>query len=207
VVEIEKLLADMPVWDDALAGLTNQWNALYWAMHRYEADNPRLLDLYPALFEMYGILTEYRLAAEDWRDLPRMLRDLPANLAHRAAISKIYDAALTPFETFVRPEGSYLWRYPVLVETDVRDDLLHYLWENGVSDATRWYPPLRYMTTALVPDITQPPTPNADSMGARIINLRVDPGIDQADAEKTVRLIQDYFSTKDNSTQRKLTDS
>jgi dTDP-4-amino-4,6-dideoxygalactose transaminase len=216
-VEIEKLLAEMPVWDDALAGLTNQWNALYWAMHQYEVDNPRLPDLYPALFDMYGILTGYQLAPEDWRDLPGLLGDLPANLEHRAAITGVYDSLLSPppgplpaspfqeashqrggevakIQSLKRAIGSYLWRYPLLVEANMRDDLLRYLWENGVADATRWYPPLRYMTAVLAPDIPQPPTPNADDLGARIINLRVDPGVDRAYAERTVQLIQAYFS-------------
>ena len=75
--EIEHLLAEMPIWDDALMGLTNQWNALYWALHQYEGDNLRLLDLYPALYSIYGGLTGYRLPLDEWRDLPDMLRDLP----------------------------------------------------------------------------------------------------------------------------------
>ena len=218
--DIERLLAEMPVWDDPLMGLTNQWNALYWALHQYEADNPRLLDLYPALYSIYSDLTGYRLPADEWWDLPELLRDLPANLEHRAAMAGVYDDLLSPpptpsaalpasplgeashqrggantkIQTLARAEGAVLWRYPLLVEADVRDELLHYLWENGVADATRWYPPLRYMTAALAPDVPQPPTPNADALGASIINLRVDPGIDGDYAERTARLIQAFFA-------------
>ncbi|MEO8606825.1 MAG: DegT/DnrJ/EryC1/StrS family aminotransferase [Chloroflexota bacterium] len=211
--DIERLLAEMPVWDDALMGLTNQWNALYWALHQYEADNPRLLDLYPALYNIYGDLTGYRLPPDEWWGLPDMLRDLPANLAHRAAMAAVYDNLLSPspllpvalsasqrggvntrLHTLERLAGAILWRYPLLVEADVRDELLHYLWDNGVQDTTRWYPPLRYMTAALAPDVPQPPTPNADALGASIINLRVDPGIDRAHAERTAGLIQAFFA-------------
>jgi dTDP-4-amino-4,6-dideoxygalactose transaminase len=213
-VDIERLLAEMPVWGDSLMGLTNQWNALYWALHQYEADNPRLLDLYSALYSIYGDLTGYRLPADEWRDVPELLRNLPENLAHRAAMAAVYDVLLNPHPhplslrargeiqtqnriplwTLARAEGAVLWRYPLLVEADVRDDLLHYLWENGVADATRWYPPLRYMTAALTPDVPQPPTPNADTLGASIINLRVDPGIDHEYAKRMARLIQAFFA-------------
>jgi dTDP-4-amino-4,6-dideoxygalactose transaminase len=208
--DIERLLAEMPVWDDGLMGLTNQWNALYWALHQYESDNPRLLDLYPALYNMYGDLTGYRLSPEEWRDLPELLRGMPENLAHRVAMAAVYDTMSNPqgawqchaptetdnfqLATLARVDGSMLWRYPLLVAADVRDDLLHYLWENGVQDATRWYPPLRYMTAALAPDVPQPPTPNADALGASIINLRVDPGIDQEYAERTAHIIQAFFA-------------
>jgi dTDP-4-amino-4,6-dideoxygalactose transaminase len=219
--DIERLLAEMPVWNDGLMGLTNQWNALYWALHQYESDNPRLLDLYPTLYSLYSDLTSYRLPLDEWRDVPDMLHNLPANLEHRAAMAAVYDSYLSPnyplplgpsplhgegeqiksnFETGIplktldRREQSILWRYPLLVEADVRDDLLHYLWDNGISDATRWYPPLRYMTAALAPNVPQPPTPNADALGASIINLRVDPGIDRAYAERTAHIIQAFFA-------------
>jgi dTDP-4-amino-4,6-dideoxygalactose transaminase len=210
--EMQKILDEMPLWDDRLMGLTNQWNAIYWALHQYEVDNPRLNDLYPALYGIYGELTAYRLPNDYWDDLPGMLRGLTENHAHRAQMARVYDELnLTPYPplhswrggeirdknkliwTPPRSEGSVLWKYPLLVAPEHRNDLLQYLWDNGVQDATRWYPPLRYMTAALVPDIQQPPTPGADELGASIINLRVDPGVDIAYVQKTVSLIQAYF--------------
>ena len=183
--EIGRLLAEMPPWDDDLMALTNQWNAIYWALHQYEADNPQLPQLYPALYELYGGLTAYRLPSDDWDDLPELLNGLPANLEHRAKLAARYDELLnlTPQPplrqqrggamqepsqsvwTLPRPKGSILWKYPLLVMPEHRNELLQYLWENGIQDATRWYPSLRTMTVALTPDVSQPPTPNADSSG------------------------------------------
>src|SRR5689334_14765879 len=57
---ITKLVDESPVWNDDLMALTNQWNGLYWPLHQYESQNPRLLDLYPKLFELYGDLTVYQ---------------------------------------------------------------------------------------------------------------------------------------------------
>jgi dTDP-4-amino-4,6-dideoxygalactose transaminase len=190
--EIAKIISDMPVWDNDRMALTNQWNALYWALHQYEAQNPGLPALYPALYELYGGLTTYQLPASYWDDLSGLLRDLPENLDQRAAIAAIYDdlSRDLPLRMLPRPEGSILWRYPLLVESG-RDDLLQYLWENGVQDATRWYPSLRYMTAALAPHIPQAPTPVADSFGASIINL---PLTDQIYAEKITGLIRDYYT-------------
>jgi dTDP-4-amino-4,6-dideoxygalactose transaminase len=193
--DIDKLLAELPLWDDSRMALTNQWNAIYWALHQYEADNPRLTELYPALYSIFGELTGYQLPDSYWDDLPGLLRDLPANLTHRAMMAAVYDETLhdLPLRTLPRSEGSILWRYPLLVDAERRDELLQYLWENGVQDATRWYPSLRYMTAALAPEIQQPPTPNADALGASIINLRLDPGVDRSYAQRTVKLIQTYF--------------
>ena len=187
--EVQRALADAPVWDDRHIGLTNQWNALYWAMHQYEDANPRLLELYPKLFDLYGELTAYRLPESYWHDLPDALRHLPANLAHRAEMARLYDEL--PVRTLARPEGSTLWRYPLLAEH--RNDLLQHLWEQGVHDATRWYPALRHMASALAPGISQQPTPGADRLGAAIINLRVDEGVSREDIEKTAAIIREYF--------------
>jgi dTDP-4-amino-4,6-dideoxygalactose transaminase len=201
--EMEKILDEMPLWDDQHISLSNQWNAIYWALHQYEADNPKLPTLYPALYEIYGELTAYRLPDDYWDELPGLLRGLPENHAHRAAMAGVYDALLKGLGqssilwTLPRLEGSVLWKYPVLVAPEHRNDLLQYLWDNGVQDATRWYPPLRYMTAALAPDVSQPPTPGADALGASIINLRVDPDVDVAYAEKTVALIRAYFEEAD----------
>jgi len=208
--DIDSLLAEMPLWDDELMGLTNQWNAIYWALHQYEAENPRLPELYPVLYDLYGVLTSYRLPPFYWDDLPGLLRGLPANLAHRARMAEKYDLWFTPqsslrkmgkgrmpnlaLRTLPRPDGSILWRYPLLFGGGQRDALLQYLWDNGIQDATRWYPPLRYMAAALAPDILQPPTPGADTLGASIINLRVDPGVDEAYTERTVNLIRAFFA-------------
>ena len=195
--EMGKLLAEVPLWDDAFMALTNQWNAIYWAMHQYEAPNPGLSTLYPALYDIYSPLTTYQLPPSYWDDLPDLLQNLPADLAHRETMVRLYDDLLFPdlahsLATLPRPTGSILWRYPLLVQDGRRDELLQYLWENGVQDATRWYPSLRYMTAALAPDIPQPPTPNADELGESIINLRLDSAIDRADVEQTANLIRAF---------------
>ncbi len=106
--EIGRLLAEMPLWDDDLMALTNQWNAIYWALHQYEADNPQLPQLYPALYELYGGLTAYRLPSDAWDDLPELLNGLPANLEHRAKLAVRYDELLnlTPQPPLRQQRGS-----------------------------------------------------------------------------------------------------
>jgi dTDP-4-amino-4,6-dideoxygalactose transaminase len=201
---VTKLMAESPDWDDRLMTLTNQWNGLYWPLHQYESQNPRLLDLYPQLFALYGDLTVYQLAAEDWVDLPAMLRDLPDNLAHRARLVALYDSQLeiagitadssTLMLPLERPSGSILWRYPLLVQSHLRDELLSHLWEQGVHDATRWYPPLRPMTTALAPHLPQPNTPVADALGASIINLPLRETVGEDDVLRIVDQIRSFLA-------------
>ena len=201
--EAERLLSHAPLWDDHLIVLTNQWNGLYWPLHQYESQNPRLLDLYPHLFALYGDLTVYQLTDDDWDDLPTLLRDLPENLAHRRELASLYDSQLGitdltashPFlQPLLRPVGSILWRYPLLVQPDIRDDLLGYLWEQGIHEATRWYPPLRPMTIPLAPQHLQSPTPVADLLGASIINLPVDQSTDAQAAQRITAFIHDFFA-------------
>jgi dTDP-4-amino-4,6-dideoxygalactose transaminase len=220
-VEIENLLAETSLWDDSLMALTNQWNGIYWALHQHEATNLRLTTLYPALYDIYSSLTTYQLPPSYWADLPDLLHNLPSDLAHRETMATLYETLLVNLffkpkhadfsplcyamerglggedllglATLPRPVGSILWRYPLLVTDGRRDELLQYLWENGVQDATRWYPSLRHMTAALAPDIPQPPTPNADFLGDSIINLRLDSGVDQAYVEHTAALIHSFY--------------
>jgi len=93
-----------------------------------------------------------------------------------------------------RPPGSILWRYPLLVQPAIRDDLLGYLWEQGIHDATRWYPPLRPMTTALAPYVQQPTTPVADALGASIINLPLGEDIDEHFVRRVTDAIHSFFA-------------
>ena len=190
--EIEKVLAELPLWDDALIDLTNQWNNLYWALHHYEDRNPRLLTLYPALFDIYRPLITYQLPSAEWEGLPESLHQLNGNLAHRHEMATLYDEHLRglPVRTCRMPHRINI--VAVSVTGCARDSVmsfLAYLWEHGIHDATRWYPSLRYMTSALVPEITQQPTPNADLLGASIFNLRLDLGVDARYVERTVNLI------------------
>ena len=170
--EIGRVFATMPLWDEHLIELTNQWNALYWALHQYEGRNLRLLALYPQLYDLYGELVECRLAQEDWQGLDKTLANLEANRQQRLQLAANYDGLLPILsaQTLPRTEGGTLWKYPLLVDAARRDDLLTALWDAGIHDATRWYPSLQPMCAALS-DQPQPPTPNADSFAARIINL------------------------------------
>lgn len=79
--EIERILAGMPLWSSELRALNRQWLEIYWALHQFESETPRLAELYPALFEIYGRITRCRVA--DWRTLAPTLDALDMNLAHR----------------------------------------------------------------------------------------------------------------------------
>lgn len=173
--EVQKILADVPVWDDHLADLADQWNQIYWALHQFEAKNALLLQFYPQLFNLYRDLIVYRLPCSFWKTLPGALEKLPANLLNRAQIAALYDDRLRglPIQILSRTEDAALWRYPLLVTPDRRDELLNHLWQNGFYDVTRWYPSLRHMLSALAPDIHIPPTPGADELSAAVINLPV----------------------------------
>jgi dTDP-4-amino-4,6-dideoxygalactose transaminase len=199
-----RLLAEAPMWDDHLMALTNQWNGLYWPLHQFESQNPRLLDLYPQLFALYGDLTVYQLDTDDWADMPALLRDLPDNLAHRSRLAALYDAELSRIDlsgsdssflpTLSHPAGSVLWRYPLLVRLGLRDDLLSHLWEQGIHDATRWYPSLQPMAKVLVPHVMQPATPTADLLSASIINLPLAPATAEADVSHIIGEIHLCFA-------------
>ncbi|MBL8163492.1 MAG: DegT/DnrJ/EryC1/StrS family aminotransferase [Anaerolineae bacterium] len=188
--EVEHITRALPLWDDDRVGWTNQWNALYWALHQYETANPGLLDLYPRLYALYGDLVAYRLAAHEWEGLPVQLARLPQNLEARARLAERYDALLTglPVRTLPRPAGTFLWRYPLLVAAEQRDELLARLWAAGVHDATRWYPALRHMAGAL--GCGEFDTPGADAFCGQIINLPLDPAMSDADVTHIATVVQ-----------------
>ncbi len=181
--EVERLLTNLPRWDDHLLRLSNEWHGLYWPLHQYEACNPGLLEVYPILYKLYHPITCYQLASSDWADLADHLEGLKGNRFHRARLRAVYERAGFSSPSHLPDDGA-LWKFPLLVEPRLRDALLDYLWENGIQDATRWYPSLRYMTTALAPDAPQKPTPVADSLSERIINLPLSLEMDEADVQR-----------------------
>ncbi|MBL8130870.1 MAG: DegT/DnrJ/EryC1/StrS family aminotransferase [Anaerolineae bacterium] len=189
-------LAELPVYDEALAQLDAQWLDLYWALHQHEDANRDLAALYAPLFAVYRPLTHYRAPAHIWRAAPAALEALPAHLAHRAALADRYDAqfaALPGVRTLPRTPGAALWKYPLRVPAADRDALLRHLWASGIQEATRWYPSLQAMTHALAPQHVQPPTPNADALSSAIINLPVHPGVDAEEAGRIARVVLEFY--------------
>jgi hypothetical protein len=185
----------MPRWTEAMRVLNRQWLEIYWALHQFETDSPRLAELYPTLFSIYGGITRCR--ASDWRDLSIALGELDANLAHRAELTAFYDDHLgaAPVRLFQQPEGTALWRYPLLVPSEHRNRLLDALWSEGILDATRWYPSLQPMRRALAPDLPTTSTPVADQLAREIINLPLAPDTSRDVAARAAEIVTDYFDT------------
>ncbi|MEZ4668728.1 MAG: DegT/DnrJ/EryC1/StrS family aminotransferase [Anaerolineae bacterium] len=197
--EVDRLLSAAPIWDDRLLCLSNQWHGLYWPLHQYEMSTPQLLPLYQQLYELYGEIAVYRLSQDEWSELPALLRALPENSARRAQQVLAYDEVLLnglttyPITTLERPQGSILWKYPLLVPPESRDELLTRLWDAGIHEATRWYPPLRPMARVLAPAVVQPEAPGADTLGATIINLPLGENVDEQSLLKIGELVFQFF--------------
>ncbi|HVU11403.1 MAG TPA: DegT/DnrJ/EryC1/StrS family aminotransferase, partial [Phototrophicaceae bacterium] len=189
--EVERALADLPVWNDRLEKLNQQWLQLYWPLHLFEGETPRLSELYPTLFDLYGTITRARL--RDWSNLRGALASLDASLALRRELADRYDRrfASTPVRRLMRPSNTVLWRYPILVPSDLRDHLLEFLWSEGVLGATRWYPSLQPMRRALASDLPTTPTPDADQFAAQIINLPLAPATTHADVDRAATFVLD----------------
>ena len=195
LAEVKRLHDGLPLYDESLARLSDQWLQIYWALHQFETATPGLAQVYPALFDLYGSTALYRAPSAIWRALPAAIDSLPADRERREAIARVYDKELDRIgRPLPRPEGSILWRYPLLVPAAVRDDLLRGLWASGVEDATRWYPSLQPMAAALAPDIAQPPTPAADQFCAEIINLPVDASVTVERAGAIAGLIRHFWA-------------
>src|SRR5664279_4515862 len=47
--EIERVLATVPMQTEARRRLNREWLEIYWALHQFDAQNPRLKELYPCL--------------------------------------------------------------------------------------------------------------------------------------------------------------
>lgn len=195
VKEAETLLADMPLWDEGLQRLNQQWLDLYWPLHQFETETPRLLSLYPALFEIYGSITRFRLPDLYTDALVDELMALDVNLKRRDLLASQYDDLLAdvPIRTLDRPDESALWHYPLLVPAEHRDRLLRRLWDEDVFEATRWYPSLQAMRSALAPTLPTTPTPNADQLAAEIINLPLSPDMERDAAEMISEIVLRYF--------------
>lgn len=201
-VAAERLLVKLPEWTDALARLNDQWLDLYWALHQHEAATPRLAELYPTLFSIYGAITRCHLPDAHGRALRPVLTELDANLTHRRELARFYDGQFSaaPFVRFERPDDddasgdtAVLWRYPLRVAPERRDDLLRACWRAGLFDVTRWYPSLQPMARALAPDVAQTDTPAADTLAAAIVNLPLAPETSREQAEQIAATIRAFL--------------
>ncbi len=171
--EVERLLADAPLWSESLARMTREWNDLYWALHRHEDSPSHLEALYPALFERYAPLVRYRLPADYWDDLPAALNALSANTTARRERAQVWRSAFSALShPAIRLLSTHdaLWRFPIFVPAPQRADALQALWDCGV-DATCWYPALQPMLRALKPGAQPDPTPSAARWSAEVITL------------------------------------
>ncbi len=186
-------LAGLPEWDDRHVDLSNQWLALYWALHQYDDRDPRLSGFYPALFDLYADLVSFRLPPDYNAGLPEKLKAIEADRLRRLTLADHYDQVLA-LETFPRPPGATLWAYPLLVDPDLRDDLLHHLWDAGVHEAARWYPSLQPMQVALCPGLPLNPTPVAESLASQVITLPLQPGVNTERVDQIAVAIRDFFS-------------
>ncbi len=197
--EIERLLATMPLWTVRLQRLNDQWLEIYWALHQFETENPRLPELYPMLYSIYREITLARQPAAHWRALNAALTALDAERVHRLEVATLYDerftalAASTPIRLLPRLADTVLWRYPLLVPREHRNALLAELWASFELDATRWYPSLQPMRHALAPDLPVTPTSAADQFAEGIINLPLTISHDRA--LTNIQSVQTYFET------------
>ncbi len=190
---MSRWLNDLPEWDDHLVDLSNQWLALYWALHQYDDRNPALSSFYPTLFELYGSLVSFRLPPDDTTDLVEKLKAIEQDRERRLKLAARYDDALA-LETFQRPSSATLWAYPLLVEPDLRDDLLHHLWDAGVHEAARWYPSLQPMQAALCPALPISPSPVAELLASQVITLPLHTGVDGEQVQQIATVIHSFFS-------------
>ena len=190
-------LDGLPLWSNHLEQLRDQWTELYWLLHQYEEANSQLATMYPMLFRIFGDITRYQLPASGLDPLIKLLSALEPNLDHRLEMASLYDEYFRVMQvrTLMRSKGHVIWRYPLLVSPEDRDALLQVLWENGIL-ASRWYPSLSSMLSALSPTIGKQTTPGADRLGAEIINLPVDHPVDGETIKRTAETVQVYFHEK-----------
>ncbi len=148
---VEKELSELPMWSKRYEELNRQWLEIYWATHQFEDVNQDLLKLYPRLYQIYNLLTNFQLPAAHWDRLPEPLLSLPSNLDRRKKMTSILESRLEglPIRRLNTPNGSIIWKYPLLVSPEDRNPLLEYLWQHDIGLATRWYPSAQFMLKAL----------------------------------------------------------
>lgn len=195
--KIESELEALPLWSAQIERSWDQWTELYWLLHQYEQENPQVASVYPEMFRLYGDITRYRPPASHWDSVASPLASLDSNLHHRCEMASLYDECFRfgKVQTLARPEGSILWRYPLLVAREDRDALLDAFWDNDIP-ASRWYPPLNTSLAALSPTTEKRAFPGAEQLGAEIINLPVDHTADGEAVKRSAEIVQTYFRNK-----------
>jgi len=194
--EIKQILASLPMFDDHIESLEQQWLAIYWATHQYEEQNPQIAELYPKLFEMYQAITLYNAPTQSFTSLATRFSEgsLRSDQEYRLKIASVYHPLIdSVFSTLSQNEDQVMWRYPLLVPSEIRDDLFQHLL-GRFYDVTRWYPSLQPMARALRPDIQQPSTPYADEFCRQIINLPLNDGADPP--QRIIAAITQYRNWK-----------
>jgi len=126
-----------------IKSLGDSYRACYYSIHELVKQKPEAVALYRDFYKFFHELYFVRYDVPDWRRISEELDRLEQNLANRRYHTSVYVSELSKLQ--LRPLGfsdinsSAPWRFTFLVEPEIRDKLLTWLWQKNW-DASFWYP-------------------------------------------------------------------
>ena len=131
-----------------------------------------------------------------WRGLPTAIDGLPADREQRELIAQVYDRQLGGIgRTLPRPEGSILWRYPLLLESEAeRDRLFQMLWRAGLGPSRLYRRPLGEMPL-LKNRVRGASTPMAADFALRLLALPLHSSVHPADIDRMQAVLRRFADT------------
>lgn len=186
--------SQLPVQPPHINKLFGEWRQVYYSLIDLTELNPGLHELF---LPLPGIFKEMYLFAFEDNKAPSILealRHLNDIVAERRLNARSYRAALQ-HPALHHPEISESdapWRYSFLATNGLQKPITQAL-RSAEIDVSNWYPPLYHWYEAgRLQD--RHLFPNADRLGAEVINVWVNPGLPGGRIEQTAEIIHDVIS-------------
>lgn len=182
---VQDLISSLPEYSEVYVKQNNFFQEQVRKI-RNEEDNLYNSD-YKKLYTDYSSYLFYKISEEEIIQIITKLKFLQENIKHRVINADIYRQGIVS-KKIIHPsniDGRIYWRYNLLVESSIRDEVLLDLRNNNILAST-WYPPIAHL---FYDSFLENSFQGAYKFSKKIINLFVDYRVSEADILRTINLL------------------
>lgn len=174
--------------------LFSEWRQVYYSLIALTEINPDFNALFLPLPDIFREMYLFAFEEDKAQSILEALQQLDDIVSERQANARAYRTALQhpALQHQDIDEQSAPWRYSFLVPNGLQKPITQALRAANI-DVSNWYPPL-YHWYASGRMQHHGLFPNADHLGANVINLWVNPGLPKYRIEQTTDIIHDVLS-------------
>lgn len=147
-------------------------------------------NIYSSLYNEYSNYLFYKIDEKDKQEIIDQFSKLEDNLKQRDRNAYRYRSEINSnkLKHIDNVEGQIYWRYNMLVDSDIRENLITSLRKNNILVST-WYPPI---IEFFIEHFDKKKYTGAYQFSKKVVNLFVDYRVSESDISKTIKLINKF---------------